>query len=202
MALMAQFNHKQWVKLLPLVMYNLNTSRSSSTKYMPYEVTFNQKPNTGSKKTFVELNDKDLETPVCAGNQRIETRPLELTLIHETDEKSEEEADKDSEEEIDEEAKECVVFKESMVRKQAEADAMRQKLNVNKLKNAEKLIKNTTTNAIKSHGRSNLETVSALKYLEKIVVVSTLLPEVVVKVTEYKEIFYTIVTVFGALKDN
>jgi len=53
MALMAQFNSKQWVKLLPLVMYNLNTSRSSSTKFMPFEVTFSLKPNTGSKKTLL-----------------------------------------------------------------------------------------------------------------------------------------------------
>ena len=34
---MEQYKTEEWTKLLPIIMYNLNTSKSSSTKFMPYE---------------------------------------------------------------------------------------------------------------------------------------------------------------------
>ena len=52
-------------------MFNLNTQHSSgsfsfylinqltqlATKFMPYEVVFNQKPNIGTRKKIIELGD-------------------------------------------------------------------------------------------------------------------------------------------------
>ena len=56
---MEQHKTKQWTDLLPNIMYTMNTSTSSSTKCMPYEVTFNRKPNRGTNlKHFQELNEK------------------------------------------------------------------------------------------------------------------------------------------------
>ena len=37
----------------------MNTSRSSTTHFMPYEVTYNKKPNIGQKKTFQQLDKHD-----------------------------------------------------------------------------------------------------------------------------------------------
>jgi hypothetical protein len=47
---MEQFSTKEWTKLLPVIQFNLNTSKSSSTKFMPFEITFNKLPNVGNKK--------------------------------------------------------------------------------------------------------------------------------------------------------
>ena len=49
-SLMEQEKTKDWPSLLPMIMYTLNTSKSSTTKFMPYEVTFCRKPNSGIKK--------------------------------------------------------------------------------------------------------------------------------------------------------
>ena len=35
-AAMEQYNTKSWAKLLPKIAYNLNTSKSSTMKFMPY----------------------------------------------------------------------------------------------------------------------------------------------------------------------
>jgi hypothetical protein len=63
---MEQFKTKQWTKLLPLIIYNLNTSKPSSTKIMPFKVVFNKLPNLGSKKQFVEINKDVNEESVGA----------------------------------------------------------------------------------------------------------------------------------------
>ncbi len=54
-AMMDQQKTKDWVSLLPQVMYVMNITRSSSTKFMPYEVLFNLIPNGGSKKEVKDL---------------------------------------------------------------------------------------------------------------------------------------------------
>ena len=50
---MEQFQTKAWTKLLPKIAFNLNTSKSSSLKCMPYEIVFNKKPNFGNEKKCV-----------------------------------------------------------------------------------------------------------------------------------------------------
>ncbi len=91
-----------------------------------------------------------------------------------------------------------------MARKQADADAMREKLNANKIKNAEKLIKkhdhkrNKVTRSFKFGDRVSVK----IPREDRGSVDFTRLPGVVGKVTEHKEIFYTILTVFGTLNDN
>jgi hypothetical protein len=62
-AAMGQFKTKQWTKLLRLIIYNLNTSKPSSTKIMLFKV-FNKQPNLGSKKQFVEINKDGNEESV------------------------------------------------------------------------------------------------------------------------------------------
>ncbi len=126
MALMKQLNTKEWARLLPLLMFNLNTSTSSTTKFMPFEVTFNMKPNFGSAKSFVEVNEKNVETsvsdaPCCS------SKISDLMVIEETDEETEKSPSDDE--------------PNPMLERQKAADAMREQLNQNKLSNAEKLIK-------------------------------------------------------------
>ena len=53
---MEQFQAKKWSSLLPRISFNLNTSKSTSTKYMPFEIAFNKKPNYGNKKGFFEYD--------------------------------------------------------------------------------------------------------------------------------------------------
>ncbi len=55
-AAMAQFKTKEWSKLLPLVQYTMNTNRSSQSKFMPYEILFNKKPNEGTIKQFYNMD--------------------------------------------------------------------------------------------------------------------------------------------------
>ncbi len=64
-AAMEQHKTKEWADLLPLLMYNLNTSKSWSTKFMPYEIVFNKKPNTGSKKEIVDVDQAGVEKEVA-----------------------------------------------------------------------------------------------------------------------------------------
>ncbi|CAF0823577.1 unnamed protein product [Brachionus calyciflorus] len=58
-SMMTQFNTNNWVKLLPIIMFNLNTQESSATKEMPFEIVFKMKPNFGKNKKFVELVIQD-----------------------------------------------------------------------------------------------------------------------------------------------
>ena len=45
-------------------MYVLNSSKSSTTKFMTYEVTFNRKPNRGETKKFTMLDKKQKKVNV------------------------------------------------------------------------------------------------------------------------------------------
>ena len=49
---MEQFKTKDWSKLLPQIIFNMNTSKPSSTKIMPFAILFNKDPNVGSTKNF------------------------------------------------------------------------------------------------------------------------------------------------------
>ncbi len=51
-AIMEETKTKEWSRFLPLIQYNLNTQKSSSTKFMPFEVVFKTLPNMGKKKSI------------------------------------------------------------------------------------------------------------------------------------------------------
>ena len=127
-AMMATHNTKDWVQLLPIIMWNLNTSRSSSTHFMPYEVTFNKKPNVGSLKQFTEINERDVETPV--EEMAVEEAAVAVSGV--------------LEEIAEEEIFEDEIPLSALVPRQLqqnEADEKRETLNLNKVLNGEKLIK-------------------------------------------------------------
>lgn len=65
---MEQYQTKSWSKLLPIIQFNLNASKPSSTKIMPFEVFLNKKPNLGTKKEFVECNKEGNEN-ICSLTQ-------------------------------------------------------------------------------------------------------------------------------------
>ncbi len=204
MALMAQHKTKEWTKFLPLVMYNLNTSRSSSTKFMPYEVTFNLKPNTGSEKRFVEINDKLEETLVSevaeGGLFDLESAAKgELTVIDETDE----DADEDDDESVESEAS-LSTFRQLLANRQEEANKKRNELNNNKIKNAEFLIKkhdhkrNKVTRSFELGDKVSVK----IPRIDRGSADFTRLPGIVGKVSCHNQTFYSIITVFGTLNDS
>jgi hypothetical protein len=55
-SMIKQTGDNNWVNLLPIIMFNLHTQKSSSTKYAPYKIVFNQNPNL--------TGDLDVELPV------------------------------------------------------------------------------------------------------------------------------------------
>ena len=73
-AFFAQEKHNRWVEFLPKKQFNLNTQLSSckfivhlydllaASKQIPYEVMFTIKVNTGTAKSFVELQANDKNT--------------------------------------------------------------------------------------------------------------------------------------------
>ena len=152
---------------------------------MPFEVTFNMKPNFGSAKSFVEVNDKNVETSVsdapCCSH-----KISDLTVIEET-----EESPSDDE-------------PNSMLERQKAADAMREQLNQNKISNAEKLIKkhdckrNKKTRFFKEGDRVTVK----IPRIDRGSADLTRLPGVIGKVSEHKETFYTVLTSFGTLQDS
>ena len=71
-AAMEQNKTRQWTKLLPRIQFIMNTSKSSSTKFIPFEIFFNKKSNFGNNKNFVQTNKEGKEVP-C--NDLIESLP-------------------------------------------------------------------------------------------------------------------------------
>ena len=53
----------KWTELLPTIMFNLNTSVSSSTLFMLFEVLMNKKPNAGKNKHFRDISTDEESTP-------------------------------------------------------------------------------------------------------------------------------------------
>ncbi len=72
---MEQFKTKEWSKILPLIIYNMNTSKPSSTKIMPYQVVYNKLPNLGNKKHFVEIDQDGKEVAVEEEETRVDVAP-------------------------------------------------------------------------------------------------------------------------------
>ncbi len=89
---MEQYATKAWVDLLPIAMFNLNTSKSSTTKCMPFEITFNKKPNLGSIKNFKELNEKNELVEVSVSAESIPTTSRATSNEEETIEERDETA--------------------------------------------------------------------------------------------------------------
>ena len=60
---MKQHKTRERSKLLPKIQFTMNTSKSFSTKFMPYQILFNQKPKFGNEKNFVQTDKDGLEIP-------------------------------------------------------------------------------------------------------------------------------------------
>ena len=56
---MEQFQTKEWTKILPIVQFNMNTSKPASTKIMPFQLVFNKMPNFGTSKEFLVMEKKN-----------------------------------------------------------------------------------------------------------------------------------------------
>ena len=129
-AAMEQYSTKEWAKLLPKIAFNLNTSKSSTMKFMPYEIVFNKKPNFGNKKNAFDCDKDGNEVPceiatVVATTSATTTSPPEST-------NDQEENEEENGEENENEEEENEIEEETDIRK---------KLRKNKEKNVEKMIK-------------------------------------------------------------
>jgi hypothetical protein len=186
---MEQHGTKQWTKLLPLIAYNLNTSKPSSTKIMPYRVVFNKLPNLGNKKNFIEIDKDGKEAPIeeeepttssAANNEVVEEREEEVEELREGEEGEEEE------EEIDENLLE-----------------LREQLNKNMDKNAAMMIKkhdhkrNKTTREFILNDNVSV----SIPRIDRGGTDLRRLPGKVIKISEGLNKFYTVLTVWGILKD-
>jgi ribosomal protein L21E len=202
-AAMEQHKTKEWADLLPLVMYNLNTSKSSSTKFMPYEIVFNKKPNTGSKKEIVDVDQAGVEKEVA----------IEEVVESEADEGM---SNMDVEAgEVEEETNDAEITHADVagfggfagVDEATEVDtisAKRARLNTNKLKNAEKMIK-------KHDHRRNKKSVDfevgnsvtvKIPRIDRGGTEFPRLPGMVSKVCGANKEFYQIVTIYGILNEK
>ena len=80
-------------------MWMMNTPKSSTTHFMPYEVTFNKKPNLGIDKAFNQL----------VGDEKMKCSQLQLMLDQDqsqvTDKGRVEDKDKDKDEDTNKKKK-------------------------------------------------------------------------------------------------
>jgi hypothetical protein len=130
--IMEQRKTKNWPSLLPHVMYTMNTSKSSSTKLMPYEVTFNRKPNRGEAKQFKQFRgDHEIDIEVAADVNADFISDSAATV----DSASAATVDVDSSDD-DIPISSVVTRKES----QLKADQIQEQLNRNKVSNGEKMV--------------------------------------------------------------
>jgi hypothetical protein len=188
-AAMEQHGTKQWTKLLPLIAYNLNTSKPSSTKIMPYRVVFNKLPNLGNKKNFIEIDKDGKEAPIeeeePTNNEVVEEREEEVEELREGGEG--EEGEEGEEEEIDENLLE-----------------LREQLNKNMDKNAAMMIKkhdhkrNKTTREFIINDNVSV----SIPRIDRGGTDLRRLPGKVNKISEGLNKFYTVLTVWGILKDK
>ena len=135
---MEQYKTKEWSKLLPLIQYTLNTSKPSSTKYMPFEIFFNKEPNVGSKKEFLVVNEKGLEEPLRGVDTYVAdvaVSPVSTAQVEENAIQDGDEANNDEDDEGDDEGG------DDMANARIEIEKKRSKLNENKDKNANMMIR-------------------------------------------------------------
>ena len=185
-AAMEQYNTKSWAKLLPKIAYNLNTSKSSTMKFMPYEIVFNKKPNFGDKKIAFDCDKDGNELPCDIASVLTPDKEINENEEEEINVEEENIEDEESEEEIDEETD------------------VRKELRQNKAKNVEKMIK--------KHDHKRNKKTREFKVGEN---VSVKIPRIdrgghnfsrisgkVCKVSSHKEAWYYVLTIYGLLADR
>jgi hypothetical protein len=201
-AAMEQFKTKQWTKLLPLIIYNLNTSMPYSTKIMPFKVVFNKLPNLGSKKQFVEINKDGNEESVGAEEEApiaeevpavvevptVEQAPTTSSDPPSTSSPSSNVDEEEAEEEEDDE----------------EINNLRNELNKNMDKNALMMIKKHDHKRNKKTREFNVkDNVSvSIPRIDRGGTDLRRLPGKIVKVSTGVNRFYTVLTVWGILNDK
>jgi len=137
-SMMEQEKHRNWPSLLPRIMYNLNTSKSSSTKFMPYEVTFNRKPNRGESKAFKVIDNKDKEVDVEVDGIAATVAVEEELIVAEVAACCSHDVEEEDDESEDEIPISSIITRKAS---QKAADANRSILNANKVANGEKMVK-------------------------------------------------------------
>ena len=125
---MEQFKTKEWSKILPLIIYNMNTSKPSSTKIMPHQVVYNKLPNLGNKKNFVEIDQDGKEVAVEEEEIRVDVAPSTSSQVSTIPENVVEEEMEENEAEDEEE--------DERILEEREIDILRRQLNENMDKNA------------------------------------------------------------------
>ena len=190
-AIMEQFKTKKWAEYLPLVMYNLNTSKSSTTKFMPFEVTFNKMPNVGSKVEYLIVDKEGNEVPDSNFlNEQVASEVVESRAVAES-------------EEINNEIVESEAVDDHLVLKNMIEDKRKQ-LNENKTKNAEKMIKkhdhkrNKKTTEFKVNDKVSVK----IPRIDRGGVDFPRLPGIVSKIFDHQKKFYEILTEYGILNDK
>ena len=189
-AAMEQFQTKEWSKILPRIQINLNTSKPSSTKIMPFEVFLNKKPNFGSKKEFFEFDKNGEEKPCQVQVNQVE----QLNQVNSTEFSEEEEELEESDKENDATASE---LKNEIITK-------RNTLNLNNAKSREIMVK-------KHDHKRNKKTIE-FKIMDVVTVKIpridrggtdfNRLPGVICKMSDHQEKFYQVLTPSGILADR
>ena len=71
-AAMEQHKTKEWSKLLPMLQFNMNTSKSSSTKSVPFEIFFNKKPNFLIESNFHDLIENPSTSTASTSSEEVD----------------------------------------------------------------------------------------------------------------------------------
>ena len=192
-AMMEQEKTKEWSKLLPRIQFNLNTQKSSSTKFMPFEIFLNKKPNFGSNKEFVE-NGKDGKEQPC------------VDLVSNRIEENEDENSQTDEQIMQLELSNSNSHGESESESECEKsiEKKRRLLNLNKEKNAEMMIRkhdhkrNKKTREFKVGDNVTVK----IPRIDRSGTDLKRLPGKVCKISDHKQKFYHVLTQWGILNDK
>ena len=129
-----------------ILLYNLNTSKSSLTKFTPFEIVFNKKPNVGNQKKFVECDKTGEEKEITDSTMAVDEAALDEDAVDDVQATSSESVQPSTSSgnvpasndiEIEDEEDEY----EDDEDEQQEIDSKRSQLNINKEKNAQMMIK-------------------------------------------------------------
>ena len=208
-AYMEQYKTKKWIELLPLIMYNLNTSKSSSTKFTPFEIVFNKKPNVGNQKQFVECDKTGEEKEITDSTMAVDEAALDKDAVDDVQATTSESVQPSTSSgnvpasndiEIEDEEDEY----EDDEDEQQEIDSKRSQLNINKEKNAQMMIKKH------DHKKNKITRDFKLKDLVSVRIPRIdrggtdfkRMPGMICKVAKHQEKFWSILTQYGALNDK
>lgn len=173
-----------------MLQFNMNTSKSSSTKSVPFEIFFNKKPNFGNKKQFMQTEKDGSEVP-C--NDLIEN-PSTSTASTSSEEVDKEVEAEDEVEEEDVEEDELAI----------EIEKKRTLLNENKKKNADMMVRKHDHKRNKKSTEYKIGDCVSIKIprIDRTGAAFARLPGMICKIANHKQQFYRIFTEWGILNDK